>query len=218
MYFNEVSEINTGDGNLTLINRASSGAILLQTADAGGVVATRFGITDTESESLNKLKTTSGIIGPASLLTFTSDMIGYNIKKDGTAGNFNVFSNTIYNLHTSGTNGVDLVAGVYMVTLYTNFQPPNVSGGGLINFSVTGLSTVGTTPYTYVGGTGPIAISGSATLPMNASLRVSGGLCTTMVVPTGGGTYYQLLNMTYTTFTTMSCLGNFCFFHATRIA
>jgi len=212
------SDITNTAGTLNIANNLASSGILLQTANASSVVATRVNITETDTEIVNKLQTSAGIVGPAALLTFTSDMIGYNIKKNGTSGDFNTVSGTIYSLHASGTNGVALVAGVYMVTLYSNFQPPNVVGGGVINFSTTGISTVGTTPYTYVGGTGPISVGGSATLPANANLRVSGGMCTTMVVPTGGGTYYQLVNMAYSTFTTMLCFATASFFHATRIA
>jgi hypothetical protein len=213
-----LSEITNTAGTLNISNSLASSTVLLQTADAGGVVATRVNVGLADTEIMNKLQTTAGIIGPATLLTFTSDMIGYNVKKNGTSVDFNVVSGTIYNLHASGTNGVALVGGVYMVTLYSNFQPPNVVGGGLIAFSTTGISTDGATPYTYVGGTGAISTSGSATLPANSGLRVSGGLCTTMVVPTGGATYYQLVNMSYATFTTMNCFASACFFHATRIA
>ena len=117
MYFNEVSEINTGGGNLTLINRANSGPILLQTANATSVVATRFAVSETETESLNKLKTTSGIIGPASLLTFTNDMIGYNVRKDGTADDYNITSNTVGSVHNSGAGGVFLM----LVYIYLHY-------------------------------------------------------------------------------------------------
>lgn len=213
-----LSEITNSAGTLNISNSLASSSILLQTADAGGVVSTRMNIGLDNTEVVNKLQTSAGVVGPALLLTFTSNMIGYNVKQNGTLADFNVASGTIYSLHASGTNGVTLVAGIYMVTLYSNFQPPNVVGGGVINFSTTGISTDGVTPYTYVGGTGAISICGSATLPANASLRVSGGLCTTLVVPTGGATYYQLVNMSYSTFTTMNCFATACFFHATRIA
>jgi hypothetical protein len=100
-----------------------------------------------------------------------------------------------------------------MITLYVNFQPPNAAG--TVNFTTTGLSTDGVTPYTYVGGIGAVSVSGTMSIPATANSRVTGSICLTMV--SDGSTYYQLINMTHT-FATMSCLASACFFKATRIA
>jgi hypothetical protein len=157
----------------------------------------------------------AGILGPTAELTYTSDMIGYTIKKNGTVADFTVTAGTIYNLHTSSTNGVSLSAGVWMITLYANFQPSNVAGS--VQFATTGISTDGVTTYTYVGGTGPISVCGSASIPASANSRISSVRCITIVVPSGGDTYYQLVNTQHTTIV-MTCLATTCFFNATRIA
>ncbi len=160
-------------------------------------------------------KFSAGILGPIAGLTYTSDMIGYTIKKNGTATNFTVSTGTIYNVHTTlDTNGVLLSAGVWFVTLNANFQPSNTAGS--YQFMTTGISTDGTTP-SYIGGTGEMAGSGSASIPASANSRISGVTSITIVVPSGGATYYQLVSVTFITFN-VTCLATTCFFNATRIA
>jgi hypothetical protein len=208
------SDILESGGIMIVRNNSAGNGINLQTADTGtGTLVSRMYIDEVSIVANQKVDTRAGIIGPTATLTYTSDMIGYTIQKNGTAANFNVVSGTIYNLHASGTNGVVLAAGIWIVTLYVNFQPP--AAAATVNFTTTGLSTDGVTPYTYVGGIGAVSVSGTFSIPNTASSRVTGSICLTMV--SDGSTYYQLINMTHT-FASMSCLATACFFKATRIA
>jgi len=208
------SDILESGGIMIIRNNSAGNGINLQTADfATSTLVQRMYIDEVSIVANEKVDTREGIIGPTAILTYTSDMIGYTVQKFGSAANFNVVSGTIYNLHTSGTNGVILAAGIWIVTLYVNFQPP--AAAATVNFTTTGLSTDGVTPYTYVGGIGAVSVSGTFSIPNTASSRVTGSICLTMV--SDGSTYYQLINMTHT-FATMSCLASACFFKATRIA
>lgn len=206
-------DITYTGGTMNIRNNSNGNAIQVQVKDLVGTTFTSVVTTIDSTITNNKLETRAGIVGPTATLTYTSDMIGYTIQKNGTAANFNVVSGTIYNLHASGTNGVTLAAGIWIVTLYVNFQPP--AAAATVNFTTTGLSTDGVTPYTYVGGIGAVSVSGTFSVPNTASSRVTGSICLTMV--SDGSTYYQLINMTHT-FATMSCLASACFFKATRIA
>ena len=207
-------DIQYSGGTMTVRNNSNGNAIQVQVKDLVGTTITSVITTSDSTITNNKLDTRAGIIGPTATLTYTSDMIGYTIQQNGTSANFNVVSGaTIYNLHASGTNGVTLASGIWIITLYVNFQPPN--SAGTVNFTTTGLSTDGVTPYTYVGGIGAVSVSGTMSIPATASSRITGSITLTMV--SDGSTYYQLLNMTHT-FATMSCLATFCFFKATRIA
>jgi hypothetical protein len=211
----DISDIDNGGGVLSINNRTASSVTYISTADSAGTMDARVGVSDISTLIINKLSTSAGIIAPTVAITYTSDMIGYTIKKNGTIASLTITSGVISGLHASGTNGVALDAGVWMITLYVNFQPPNAAAS--VQFTTTGLSTDGVTPYTYVAGTGAISISGSASIAASVNSRVTGGLCITMVVPAGGATYYQLVNITHT-FASMTCLGTQCFFNATRIA
>jgi hypothetical protein len=211
----DISDIDNGGGVLSINNRTASSATYISTANGAGTLGTRVGVSETTTVIYNKLLSEKGIIGPGTLPTYTADMIGYTIKKNGTLANFNVLTGTIYSVHASATNGVFLVEGVWMITLYANFQPPAAASS--VQFMTTGLSTDGVTTYTYVGGTGAISVCGSASIPSSSSSRVTGGICIVMTVPAGGNTYYQLVNMTHL-FASMSCLASACFFNATRLA
>ena len=207
-------DITYTGGTMNIVNNSNGNAIQVQVKDLVGTTFTSVITTIDSTITNNVLDTRAGIIGPTATLTYTSDMIGYTVQKNGTAVNFNVISGTIYNLHTSsGTNGVTLAPGIWIVTLYVNFQPP--AAAATVNFTTTGLSTDGVTPYTYVGGIGAVSVSGTFSIPNTANSRVTGSITLTMV--SDGSTYYQLINMTHT-FATMSCLATQCFFKATRIA
>ena len=207
-------QFKNSNGSLEIINNSVGDGISLQSANGGtGVINTRLYTDHTSTIIYNKVDTRAGIIAPGPTITYTGDMIGYTIKKFGTLANFAVTSGTIYSVHASGTNGIILAPGMWMITLYANFQPQNLAGS--VQFMTTGLSTDGVTAYTYVGGTGPVSVCGSASIPANANSRVTGGIGLTMY--SDGSTYYQLVNMTFSTFT-MTCLANQCFFIATRIA
>jgi hypothetical protein len=212
----DISDIDNGGGVLSINNRTASSATYISTANGAGTLETRVGVSEISTVIYNKLLTEGGIIGPGTLPTYQSNMIGYTTKKNGTLANFNVVTGaTIYSVHASATNGVFLVEGVWMITLYANFQPPAAAAS--VQFMTTGLSTDGVSPYTYVGGTGAISVCGSSSIPSSSSSRVTGGICIVMTVPSGGNTYYQLVNMTHL-FATMSCLASACFFNATRLA
>jgi hypothetical protein len=206
-------DITYTGGTMNIRNNSNGNAIQMQVKDLVGTTFSSVVTTIDSTITNNKLETRAGIVGPTTALTYTSNMIGYTIQKNGTSVNFNVASGTIYSLHASGTNGVTLAAGIWMITLYVNFQPP--AAAATVNFTTTGLSTDGVTPYTYVGGIGAVSVSGTFSIPNTANSRVTGSITLTMV--SDGSTYYQLVNMTHT-FATMSCLATQCFFKATRIA
>lgn len=207
-----IGDIDIGGGVLSINNRVAGSVTYISTADGTGTLNNIVGASELTTEIYNKLSTTAGIIGPLSTITFTSDMIGYTIQRFGTAATFTVVSGTIYLVNNSAA----LVAGIWIITLYANFQPPNTVGA--VQFMTTGLTTDGVTPYTYVGGTGAISVCGSAAITTaSTNSRVTGGISITMEV-TALTTYYQLVNMAYTGFATMTCLGTSCFLKATRLA
>jgi hypothetical protein len=209
----ELAEINNGGGIVAIINRDPSNQTIIQTADSAGTVASRVSVTDTNTVIYNKLQTDAGIIGPATSLTYTADMIGYVVKKNGTLANFTVVNTTIYSVHASGTNGVTLAAGVWMVNLSVLLMPSVTAG--TVFFVTSGLTTDGVTPYTYTGGTGTVTGTGTASIPANANSRIFSDVTTAMV--SDGSTYYLVFNVSFLTFTLTGLAAN-CYFQATRIA
>jgi hypothetical protein len=209
----QLAEINNGGGTVSIINRDPSNTIIIQTADSAGTVASRVSVTDTNTVIYNKLQTDAGIIGPATSLTYTADMIGYVVKKNGTLANFTVVNTTIYSVHASGTNGVTLAAGVWMVNLSVLLMPSVTAG--TVFFVTSGLTTDGVTPYTYTGGTGTLTGTGTASIPANANSRLFSDVTTAMV--SDGSAYYLVFNASFLTFTLTGLAAN-CYFQATRIA
>ena len=208
-------DLEMAGGDVFILNTAVSKRIYLQTTNSIGSLVTQMTTNETSSDFYNKVSTKAGIIGPTVGLTYTSDMIGYSIKKNGTAANFNATTTTISGLHTSGTNGVFLSAGVWMVTLYAIYQQS--AAAGTVHTVRSGLSTDGVSLYTFVGGTGDLIVSGSAYSTASVSSRIVGTLTVALEVPTGGVTYYQLVVVTFSTYT-VTCLASECYFKATRIA
>jgi hypothetical protein len=86
--FGDTSYIEETGGVMNVRNNAVSSQINLQTADAGGVVATQLSVDETSIRANVKVETTKGIIGPSTALTFTSNMIGYVIRFNGAAATF----------------------------------------------------------------------------------------------------------------------------------
>lgn len=98
--FGDTSYIEEAGGVMNIRNNAPSSQINLQTADAGGVVATQLSVDETSIRANVKVETTEGIIGPSTSLTFTSDMIGYtatfsSITAAVVAGTVNTVSGTV---------------------------------------------------------------------------------------------------------------------------
>lgn len=140
------AEINNSGGNLSIINKANSSPIYLQTADAGGVLSTKLSVINEETETLNKLKTSAGIIGPAAALTYTSNMIGYNFRWDSNPAPGITF--------TSGTSTT--------FTVPTTLQPGVwIMNGGQILVRGTGTFPVGTSQtnmsFSFASGAGTIS-------------------------------------------------------------
>jgi len=208
-----LAEINNGGGVVAIINRDPSNQTIIQTADGAGTVASRVSVTDVNTTIYNKLQTNAGIIGPATALTYSVDMIGYVVKKIGTLANFAISNGLIYSVHASGTNGVTLAIGVWMVNLSVLLQPSAVAG--TIFFVTSGLTTNGVSPYTYTGGTGTLTGTGTASIPGNVNSRLFSDVTTAMV--SDGSTYYLVFNASYATFG-VTCLAANCYFQATRIA
>jgi hypothetical protein len=209
----ELAEINNGGGVVAIINRDPSNQTIIQTADSAGTVASRVSVTDANTIIYNKLQTNAGIIGPVTSLTYTSDMIGYVARLSGTLGNFAITSGTIYSVHASLSGGVVLAAGVWMVNMSILLQPSAVAG--TIFFVTSGMSTDGSSPYTYVGGTGTVTGTGTASIPANTNSRIFSDTTTAMV--STGVPYFLLFNASYAVFG-VTCLAGNCYFQATRIA
>ena len=209
----ELAEINNGGGVVAIINRDPSNQTIIQTADSAGTVASRVSVTDANTIIYNKLQTDAGIIGPATALSYATNMIGYIVKKVGTLANFAIANGTIYSVHASGTNGITLARGIWMVNLSILLMPSAVAG--TVFFVTSGLTTNGVSPYSYVGGTGTLTGTGTASIPANANSRIFSDVTTAMV--SDGSTYYLVFNASYATFG-VTCLAANCYFQATRIA
>ena len=106
--FGDTSYIEEAGGVMNVRNNAVSSQINLQTADAGGVVATQLSVDETSIRANVKVETTEGIIGPTTALTFTSDMIGYSVTHTFTGV---IFTSGTPITSTTGTIGI----GVWML-------------------------------------------------------------------------------------------------------
>lgn len=175
------------------------------------ITLTKPTITSSSLTANGILSTNAGIIGPTTSLTYTSDMIGYTVKQYGTVSNFTTISGSSNIYSVAPSSPVYLNVGVWIISMYANFQPP-LQFGTLL-FATTGISNNTTS---YVGGTGALAICGSADITANSNSRVVGGITETIVV-LSLSPYYQLVNITYTQTSLFTCLATQCFFTATRI-
>jgi hypothetical protein len=106
--FGDTSYIEEAGGVMNVRNNAVSSQINLQTADAGGVVATQLSVDETSIRANVKVNTQEGIIGPTASLTYTSDMIGHTI-----ASSFSGVTFTSGNTVTSTTETIGI--GVWML-------------------------------------------------------------------------------------------------------
>lgn len=98
-----MSYISSDGTNMVIVNNAPSASINLQTSNVSNVISTRVDVNETQTEIKNKLKTSLGIIGPTTSLSYTSDMIGYTISKFGTRADFDVSgSNLIVCVQNTG--------------------------------------------------------------------------------------------------------------------
>jgi hypothetical protein len=216
-----MSYISSDGTNMIIVNSAPSASINLQTSNASNIISTRVDVNESQTEIKNKLKTSVGTIGPTTSLTYTSDMIGYTIPNVvGIRADFTVASGSsnIYCIQGTGDAGMTLSSGVWMVTASSTMCPAN-NVSGTIYFSTTGLSTSRTA---YVGGTSSRTICGTSQIPASGtypsnSARITGSFITTMVV-TSSTEYFQLVNATYLTFSSLTCFSTSCFMNATRIA
>ena len=125
-----IAEFSNAGGNLTIINREASAPIYLQTSNAVAVVATRVAILDTETEIINKLKTSSGIIGSVNPLTYSSDMIGYTTGRIAGNGIAAAITSNVWGTQT--TVGFQFPqVGVWLVTI-SSYHDKSVVAGNLI--------------------------------------------------------------------------------------
>ena len=135
---NNEASISQASGNLTIESDKISSSILLQTADAGGLVNTRVNISDPKTEIVNKLQTQAGIIGPGLVLTYANNMIGYTNGK--TAGNGTVTTVTTATWSAMTATGFQFPSvGVYMMTMQI-FCNKSAAAGNLLYLSA-GMST-----------------------------------------------------------------------------
>lgn len=159
--------------------------------------------------------TNGGIVGPTTALTYTSDMIGFTGKRLGTGGNLDITTGTEYSINLS-TEGVALSRGVWMITMYSNYQP---LASGVVSFVVTALSTSHTSNS---GGIPAAAFQGSSTIPApgtGITLRVSGAITLPLVVTDASTSYWMRVNVTHSlTNTNFKLLTTQSYFTYTRIA
>jgi phosphohistidine swiveling domain-containing protein len=71
------------DGNNNTIIKNNAGGVIIKTSDVSQVI-----VTTANTEIVNKLKTSGGIVCPTTGLTYTSDMIGYSFVTNSTDATF----------------------------------------------------------------------------------------------------------------------------------
>ena len=65
------------DENINIVIENNAGGVIIKTSDVSRVIAT-----DTNTEIVNPLKTSAGILGLDALFPYTSNMIGYSFISD----------------------------------------------------------------------------------------------------------------------------------------
>ena len=123
------------DGNNNNVIKNNAGGVIIKTSDVSRVIAT-----DTNTEIVNPLKTSAGILGLDASFPYTSDMIGYSFISDSSDETFT--SGTPSNYAITITTGVWLMGGGHVITRgngsfgvgsYTNLRFSITTGSGVIN-------------------------------------------------------------------------------------
>ena len=190
---NNEASISQASGNLTIESDKISSSILLQTADAGGLVNTRVNISDPKTEIVNTLQTQAGIIGPGLVLTYANNMIGYTNGK--TPGNGTVTTVTTATWSAMTATGFQFPSvGVYMMTMQI-FCNKSAAAGNLLYLSA-GMSTTDINAPSGQGSFGLVLVSTSSQPAVTGFLTA---LTTMPMVITNTATvYYMMFNAGFT--------------------
>jgi hypothetical protein len=210
---NNEASISQASGNLTIESDKISSSILLQTADAGGLVNTRVNISDPKTEIVNKLQTQAGIIGPGLVLTYANNMIGYTNGK--TAGNGTVTTVTTATWSAMTATGFQFPSvGVYMMTMQI-FCNKSAAAGNLLYLSA-GMSTTDINAQPSGQGSFGLVLVSTSSQPAVTGFLTA--LTTMPMVITNTATvYYMMFNAGFTGCVYTRIYAN-SFYQYTRIA
>ena len=200
-------------GNLAIVSDKISSSILLQTADAGGIINARVNISDTDTEIVNKLQTQSGIIGPGVVITYTSDMIGYTNGKTAGNGTDTTVSNVTWHSMTA-TGFAFPSVGVYMMSIMI-YCTKNATAGNLLYLSA-GMSTTDANASPSGQGSFSVNIIGTSSQP-NVTGFLLGQTTMPMVITNTTTLYYMMFTSGFTGCTYTRNYTN-SFYQYTRIA
>jgi hypothetical protein len=141
-----------------------------------------------DTEIINKLQVSAGIIGPINVLTYASNMIGYTSIK--TAGNgVTTTVPTAFWLTMTETGFLFPQAGVYMMTLNI-YCTKNATAGNLLYLSA-GMSTVSTNTAPSGQGSFSVNVGSTASQPAVAGFLLA--TCTMPMVITNTATVYYMM-------------------------
>ena len=200
-------------GNLAIVSDNISSSILLQTADADGIINTRVNISDTDTEIVNKLQTQSGIIGPGNVITYADNMIGYTSLK--TAGNGTDTTVTNATWHSMTATGFTFQAvGVYMMTIAI-YCAKNATAGNFFYLTI-GMSTTNTNASPSGQGSFVVNVVGTSSQPA-VSGYLLGQTTMPMVITNTATLYYMMFTAGFTTTGYTRNYAN-SFYQYTRIA
>ena len=209
----EEAEILNLGGTLFISNKGVGDPITVSTADAGtGTVNARLQVTQASTNVINALNTQAGIIGPAAVLTYATDMIGYTSSFNGNGANVATTSLTWYAMTVTGFTFPS--PGVWLVHMFA--QATTSAAAGNILFCNGGLSsTSGVAPT----GVGSFEISfNQASYNTPAVAGYCGGTTSWVSTITSSATTY-FFNIRWQNNTTVITLARtLCKFALTRIA
>jgi len=190
---NNQCDMTNSSGTMNISNALASSSILLQTADAGGTLATRVNVSVADTEIVNKLQTSAGIIGPINLVSYDNSMIGYSTDK--IVGNGSVTTVTNNTWHTMTATGFQfLQTGVYLMSV-SIYCTKSAAAGNLLGL-VVGIGTSDTGVPT---GQGTFAVNTLSTCSQPNVVGILIGQTTMPMVITNTATvYYLMFNATFT--------------------
>ena len=192
---NNIADISQSSGDLTIASNKSSSSILLQTADAVATLATRVIVKETDTEIINKLKTSAGIIGPSDVLTYANNMIGYSTDKIAGNGVTTTVTNAVWAPMTE-TGFTFPAVGVYLMTMLI-YCTKSAAAGNLLYLNV-GMSILKTN--TAPSGQASFSVNTNPTSSQPAVTGYLTGQCTMpMVITSTSQVYYMMFTAGFTT-------------------
>ncbi len=123
------------DENSNTVIKNNAGGVIIKTSDVSRVI-----VTTANTEIVNPLKTSAGIIGPTTAFSYTSDMVGYSFVTDSSDVTFTSGTPTIHTVTIK--TGVWLMGGGHVITRgdgtfnndsYTNLRFAITTGTGVID-------------------------------------------------------------------------------------